>query len=909
MENYFFNDNLSIKLNIVCNASINNDIKIDKDPIPLLLNDFSEIKIFYDMKNMTKILYFNYKKIHQILYQFDAIIQIQDSLVNDLSFNFYLILLIRAEAEIINYQFSINYINLFNKLKNNEQNKYYNIFNSKINIELLNNLKNSELFNEDKDGEFASNLENENREYIESNLNIFKEINLNLNENDILEKNIDELYIDIINALIKNDKMADFDFSYNIFRQLDLEKIDLPLMESENLLKSMIETLNLNNEYITKYIINNFDDMNDIKKINFHYMLLKFILKSSIYIYHIPLLFQAHKKMIEIIKTKEYFNFTMTNQIIIERIEYVIKKLCDLDYYFYTKYLSKKNDNNNKIENSLYIKSNLLKKSTCIFNISIETNKNPQVNKIECIYEDGKIINFEDMMKLYDKNNEYENKLELNINYLLFLNSLNSFKNIIENQTSIFEFNYNFKLVFEFTNSNIKNNNIYALNVSYTVSEHPFFKLDLKSSDENILEKKEDELVGFNFLLSKLNFEEDKNQTETKIQTKIYSSIAQELSNIDVDSLILENNTKKNSIIFTGIFNESEYKIIYFEKLIYNHEDKVKFFLCLSNGFYFSCGDNKNMILYNQKFEKLVTIYNLEDQSLYSISEKVSGNEKIIELIACYGKNIYLITINKTDYKYKTKKYQIPKMKTLFCVQISNSYVIAGINNVMVVDDLFNDNLNTKKMFKISTESFKNGLVINNNYIALTSNNLIPNGSNQLVICNLNKFKIEFSLTDFPFNLNENSIALIESTSSKFLLCACKKFSKNQSNGILIVNLKVLDEESMEYKFLDTGNFEVYCFCQIFGNSAFIFVGGFDLNKRSGIIKIFKIKDENETEIQFLQDIENIEDNKDSLLFNSPVNNIIQTKDSGKIIITTNDGRIYLFSKPNLDFYYKAQKG
>ena len=74
MENYFFNDNLSIKLNIICNASINNDIKIDKDPIPLLLKDFSEIKIFYDMKNMTKILYFNYKKIHQILYQFDAII-------------------------------------------------------------------------------------------------------------------------------------------------------------------------------------------------------------------------------------------------------------------------------------------------------------------------------------------------------------------------------------------------------------------------------------------------------------------------------------------------------------------------------------------------------------------------------------------------------------------------------------------------------------------------------------------------------------------------------------------------------------------------------------------------------------------------------------------------------------------
>ena len=59
---------------------------------------------------------------------------------NNLSFNYYLLSLIKEEAEIINYKFSINYIKLFNKLKNNEQ--YFNIINSKITIELLNNLKN-----------------------------------------------------------------------------------------------------------------------------------------------------------------------------------------------------------------------------------------------------------------------------------------------------------------------------------------------------------------------------------------------------------------------------------------------------------------------------------------------------------------------------------------------------------------------------------------------------------------------------------------------------------------------------------------------------------------------------------------------------------------------------------------------
>ena len=40
-----------------------------------------------------------------------------------------------------------------------------------------------------------------------------------------------------------------------------------------------------------------------------------------------------------------------------------------------------------------------------------------------------------------------------------------------------------------------------------------------------------------------------------------------------------------------------------------------------------------------------------------------------------------------------------------------------------------------------------------------------------------------------------------------------------------------------------------------------------------------------------------------------PVNNIIQTKDTGKIVITTIDGKIYLFTKPNLDYCNKKHKG
>ena len=88
----------------------------------------------------------------------------------------------------------------------------------------------------------------------------------------------------------------------------------------------------------------------------------------------------------------------------------------------------------------------------------------------------------------------------------------------------------------------------------------------------------------------------------------------------------------------------------------------------------------------------------------------------------------------------------------------------------------------------------------------------------------------------------------------------------------------------------------------------FFFAGCFDLDKRIGLVKLYKINDKDDNGIKFLQNIEVLEDNDNFKGFNFPVNNIIQIKYSGKIIITTIDGRIYLFSKSNLDYYLKKQK-
>ena len=146
------------------------------------------------------------------------------------------------------------------------------------------------------------------------------------------------------------------------------------------------------------------------------------------------------------------------------------------------------------------------------------------------------------MLKL-QKNNS-ENKSKLNINFELFLNYLCSCKSIIENQKNNFQFNYNFKLYFEFT-KNLSDGNIYNINVEYNIQEHPFYKLDIGASDENILLKKYNELEGLLSLMKRLNFqldiENDKLRETSLKSTALYSKIYDTISN----SSILKMKSKK----------------------------------------------------------------------------------------------------------------------------------------------------------------------------------------------------------------------------------------------------------------------------------------------------------------------------------------------------------------------------
>ena len=347
-------------------------------------------------------------------------------------------------------------------------------------------------------------------------------------------------------------------------------------------------------------------------------------------------------------------------------------------------------------------------------------------------------------------------------------------------------------------------------------------------------------------------------------------------------------------------------------------EESIKFCLKLKCGFYLTCG-TKKMILYSEDFKNLKEFNNIED-ILYNITEKKSNKDQYIELIACYYRHIYLITIDtKNKYKFNDKKYEVPNKKILFCVNIEDNYILAGINNAMNVFELFNDIIEQKKMFKLSNSSYITGKLIDSNYIALISNKILPDGENKMDIFDIKNNKLIDSIKDVPFNMSGCGFTIMKIESEKKLLCPCKKYNSNEENAILIADLKIEEDKKINYKKYSTDNFEPYCFCQIYLSqknnmveiwepSIFFFVGGFDNDQRIGLIKLFKFKDEKNIDIIFLQDIE-IETNKNEFYrFNNAVNNIIQSKNTGEFVMTTVDGSFCHLSRANLDIHINRER-
>ena len=326
-------------VNLCVNNTIEKSIEI-REPTHLLLSNMNEIRKVEGLYHtgFAKFLYFNKEKVKEILYNSEEFIEVKRSNKEDkLSDYFYLSLLINNNPNFVDYIYNLDYIKSLDDYNKINESFLKKIVISKIITDLIYNYKCFDIQEKAIQEKELNRIEEENMAFIANNAIKLKEFGINMNTNNVRIKKIDQIYSEIIIHLIKNNKFEEYDYIYKIIKELDFESLSI----TSPMFKELRKALDHNSDFINQYKIEKCEDLNNIKKVNFYYILLKYILKYSFFIYHIPFLYEAKKTVINIVK-----NETNELLLILEsanddmkiKIEYLLKIIPDTEY-FYIKYL------------------------------------------------------------------------------------------------------------------------------------------------------------------------------------------------------------------------------------------------------------------------------------------------------------------------------------------------------------------------------------------------------------------------------------------------------------------------------------------------------------------------------------------------------------------------------------------
>ena len=396
-----------------------------------------------------------------------------------------------------------------------------------------------------------------------------------------------------------------------------------------------------------------------------------------------------------------------------------------------------------------------------------------------------------------------------------------------------------------------------------------------------------------------------------------------------------KNKTKKINKL-----NINKFKIITFQKCIAKHNNSAQMIRELPCGNFVSCGFDGQLFLYD---ENLNHIYSekIIDNWIYSISEIPDTNNKFM---VCCPEKIFLLSVkdNKIDEENKRLTYKNSLNLYAFATR-ENEIILCGNKSLTKYNGIIKDiSKENKSIFALNSLYTTYGYKITDNIISVVSNKVLNNGEDILQFINTNN-KNQLISEEYSFNINQNSLLIINTNidtniknnnstpeepnknkknkknkrknkkeiniqnnnneKAKLLFAACTKYYREQKNGILILcpnGKKIIDN------FYDTGEFEVFCFCLLDNNKNnndknYIFVGGYDNNLNQGLIKLYEIiYDDNNnkielTKLKFKRNIYNLSN------FKEPINCIIQSSKTGEIVVTSWDGTVNLFSKPNLD--------
>ena len=774
---------------------INKDLE-KKEQIPLI----KKIKLYYYYR----------KFLNDKLYELDKIIRLNyndDKKDNEdeksLAYYFYLTLLIRENDFAINYSYSIEYIQEIIKiLKIINANQYYDIIYSKIINELVNNYKG--LYEYEYNKKEIENIENDNNELLKLNNDILKE--LNIKNKDFKNKKIDEIYSSIILSLIKNNR-----FEEKIINQLDLESIDI----TTKIFEDIVYILNNDNNIKKRYQISNIEDLNDDKKINFYYILLKYILKNTIFNDKINLLSEIKANISKLDNSDFDKN---------EKLKYIKEKMFEQK--------QQEKTINDRIENISTTSRTKIEPSE---EKPEPSNSNHDIKTINNCEESGSSQNNNGIKKAEDSsNNKYSS---------------------------------------ERTEPNATNNVDHKKDSKITSESFTFEPIDIFESDK----PKESEEI-----------EKKENKINKEKESEALSLITADfITQINDDIFICGGSCKDLCIL--GILDRN----------------------CQKRGTI----ENKHWV-YN------VLLFKKEGDS--------------IDILGSSKKQLFLFNVD-SNFNIN-QKADVIKYYSQYLVEITNSnntnnssYFSCADDNLIFTENIFSKIIQSRENSLVHHMYLKSGIKINDKIVAFKSNRIIRNGIDNLVFFNyISKKELKFKLKNkYSFIFSSNGLTVMDfgEKGEKVLLCACKKYLGSQKNGILSINIK--DSNINNPFFKDTKNFEVYCFCPIIKNinqnilnsnevkierTDYFLVGGFDLKRKKGLIKLFKInygKDNEFDNIEFIEDLFQPIDsnNKHSKnVFKKPISCIIQTNIDNKILATCWDGKIYSLTEQKIGKYLEYEE-
>ena len=300
--------------------------------------------------NVLEYLYLNRHKIHQILYDSDSTITINEEMLKEYTDYYYLYCLIKYQSVLINFKYNFQIVQDAYDKQIISKGIIKRIIMSKIVITIIDNFLEEEEDNEIIDK--CTNIKTKCIEYINNNkqeLNKYqKELDLdNLEKSDVF---IEDIYSDIIYYLIINNKLNQ---SEEILNELEIKKIRLN--------KSIFDSINnaFSEENINNYEISEYNDFFKQDKINFYFILFEYILKCSDYIIYIPFLSKIKEKILQKVRENledlyNYFEFNRKkNDNSITKLKQVLNYFIELNYY-----LEKAKAEKKQIAKPLQIESN-----------------------------------------------------------------------------------------------------------------------------------------------------------------------------------------------------------------------------------------------------------------------------------------------------------------------------------------------------------------------------------------------------------------------------------------------------------------------------------------------------------------------------------------------------------------------